>query len=323
MKTTTSYVLAGLAALVLPLAVPGMVRAQDPDGFDGHIQSGTCAAPSDEVRVNLAGGGAHDVLPYFAESGDEDVLLGYYGSPEVPGFGLSAIYTDQKFSLVMADADGRQVACGDILRPEADEFSEVGVAVVQLSQVAGSRIRGVAAIQRTQLQRELDVVPTRVRVLLSTGGEGVSQGDPAAGYNGYVQGGTCQAPSDKVRVELKSRADLDVNPYLARSDSGDPVTLAFLGSPGAPGLGLAATYGRQDFSLAIADPAGGPVSCGDILKPSSDQFIEAGLALVKLEPLGASGMPGYAVIQRVALEREVDVTPTRVWVVLFAPPADS
>ena len=69
-------------------------------------------------------------------------LLGYYGSPEVPGFGLSAIYTDQKFSLVMTDADGRQVACGDILRPDADEFSEVGVAVVQLLAGRGLRVQG-------------------------------------------------------------------------------------------------------------------------------------------------------------------------------------
>jgi hypothetical protein len=194
---------------------------------------------------------------------------------------------------------------------------------VQLLPVGDSGVQGVAVIQRTELQRELDVIPTRVRILLSTEVEVAASAQPAAGYNGYVQGGTCQEPTGRVRVELRSRSDLDVNPYRARPDSGDPVTLAYYGSPGAPGFGLASSHTGLDFSLVVTDQEGGQTACGDILKPSSDTFIEAGLALVQLKPVGSDGVPGYALIQRVALQRELDVTPTRVTVVLFAPPATS
>ena len=118
--------------------------------------------------------GDHDVEPYLAKTGtgDETVVLGYYGSPEAPGFGFSAIYTDQQFSLVITDTDdGDPVACGDILEPDADRFGEAGLAVVQLLPVGDSTVQGVAVIQRTQLERELDVTPTRVRILLSSGAE--------------------------------------------------------------------------------------------------------------------------------------------------------
>jgi hypothetical protein len=314
-------VLAALAALGLLLAIPAAVEAQDTDGFDGFIQGGTCASPDDGVRVNLDGGGSHDVLPYHAEGPDGDVLLGYFGSPELPGFGVPAIYTGQKFSLVVIDAAGQQAACGDLLRPAADRYTDVGLVGVQLLPVGTSGVQGFAVLQRTRLQRELDVTPTRVRIVLSTDTAVAAPAQPAAGYNGFVQSGTCAAPTGKVRVNLRSRARLDVNPYRARPDSGDPVTLGYVGSPGAPGFGLAASYTGTDFSLAIADPAGGAVACGDILKPSEDRFVEAGVALVQLKPTGTSGAPGYAVIQRVPLQREVDVTPTRVWIVLFAPPA--
>ena len=144
-------------------------------GFDGYIQSGTCAQPSDDfVRsTSRARTVAYDVEPYVAVGDDgEPVTLGYYGAPGVPGFGLAAIYTDQQFSMVIADADTDEaVACGDILRPDADEFGEAGLALVQLLPVGrrrGDAVEGVAAIERTTLQRELDVTPTRVRIILST-----------------------------------------------------------------------------------------------------------------------------------------------------------
>jgi hypothetical protein len=45
------------------------------------------------------------------------------------------------------------------------------------------------------------------------------------------------------------------------------------------------------------------------------------LALVQLLPVGDSGVQGFALVERIALQRELDVTPTRVRIVLFAAPA--
>jgi hypothetical protein len=42
--------------------------------------------------------------------------------------------------------------------------------------------------------------------------------------------------------------------------------------------------------------------------------------LVQLLPIGDSGVQGYALIERIPLQRELDVTPTRVRILLFAPP---
>ena len=115
-----------------------------PDGFDGYIQSGTCAAPTDDLRVKLDGDGDHDIEPYLAKTGTDDdtVVLGYLGSPGVPGFGVSAIYTDQDFSLVISDTDsGDPVACGDILEPDNDKYGEAGLAFAQLLPVGDSGAR--------------------------------------------------------------------------------------------------------------------------------------------------------------------------------------
>ena len=316
------WIVSGLALVLLGWMVPAMVHAQEVAGFNGFVQSGTCAAPSDAVRVELQGGGAHDVEPYHARGPAGPLLLGYYGAPEVPGFGLGTIYTEQQFSLVITDAGGGQpVACGDILRPVPAESREVGIAVVQLLPVEDSGVQGVASIQRTQVQRELDVIPTRMRILLSTDVTVAPGTEPAAGYNGYIQGGSCQAPTGNVRVELDSQADHDVSPYQAVSESGAPVTVAYAGAPGAPGFGLAAAYTGQDFSVAITDEAGAPVACGDILEPEEDRYTEAGLALVQLRPVGDAGAPGYALVERIGVQRELDITPTRLRIVIFAPPA--
>ena len=325
MSTRWSVAGVGLVAVVFG---PVVVGAQAEDGFDGYIQSGTCAAPTDDLRVKLDSDGNHDVEPYVARSGaaDETVVLGYYGSPEAPGFGLAAIYSDENFSLVITEnGTGDPVACGDILEPDADEFSEAGLAVVQLLPVGDSTVQGIAVIERTQLQRELDVTPTRVRILLSTGVEVSAPFRTATGYDGYIQSGSCEAPTDKLRVQLKGESDQDVTPYLAKPDgSGAPVTVAYYGAPGAPGYGLATAYSDQLFSLVIVDSeSDDPVACGDILEPDADKFSEAGLAVVQLLPVGETGVQGYALIERIELQRELDVTPTRVRIVLFAPPAAS
>jgi hypothetical protein len=105
------------------------------------------------------------------------------------------------------------------------------------------------------------------------------------------------------------------------SASGAPVTVAYAGAPGAPGFGLAAAYTDQDFSVAITDEGGAPVAFGDILEPEEDRYVEAGLALVQADTGRRLRRPGYAVVERIGLQRELDVTPTRLRIVIFAPPA--
>ena len=312
-----------LAAATL---APMLAFAQEADGFDGYIQSGTCIEPTDDVRVELDGLGDHDIEPYLAKTGtgDETAVLGYYGSPQAPGFGFSAIYTDE-FSLVIADEGGAVVACGDILQPDAPEFGEVGLAVVQLLQMDDSGFEGAAVIQRARLERELDIIPTRVQIVLGTEAAAMPPAEPVAGYDGMIQSGTCDAPTDSVRLQLVSRNDHDVNPYLAQMEgSAEPVVTAYYGAPGLPGLGLSAAYTDEGYSVVVTDGEGrDPVACGDILEPESDQFIEAGMAMVRLEAVADSGPHGFAVVERVKLERELDVTPTRVRILIFAPPSEA
>ena len=308
------------AAALTPIAA----FAQEEDGYDGYIQSGTCTEPTNDVRVELDGLGDHDIQPYLAKTGtgDETVVLGYYGSPRAPGFGFSVIYTDRPFSLVVTGpGDDEPVACGDLLQPDEDRFGQAGLAVVQLLPAEGSTVQGFALIDRGPLQRELDVPPTRVRVVLSVEGE-PSAAQSVAGYDGQIQDGTCDSPGDRLQVQLRSVGDHDVVPFLARADgSSESGTVAYYGAAPAPGFGLAAAYSDEQFSLAITDAEGGdPVGCGDILEPNDDAFSEAGLALVQIFPIGDAGAQGYAVIERIALQRESDVTPTRVRILLFAPP---
>jgi hypothetical protein len=319
----------GIGLLVVPV-----VRGGDGDaaaGFSSYIQSGTCAQPEDEFVVDVDGDdSSYDVEPYRALGGDgEPITLGYYGDAGVPGFGLGAIYGgDQQYSLVVEDPETDEaVACGDILRPEADEFGEAGLALVQLLPVGSSgaeeAVQGMAVIERTRLQRELDITPTRVRTLLTTGP--VSAPGRADGFGGYVQGGRCDSPVGELRAELENRDDDDepaVTPYRGISPgTEEPVTLGYYGAAGAPGFGLAAAYTDQEFSLVIEDGSGGPVGCGDILEPEAEQYEEAGLALVQVQPAGEGGVEGFAVLDRVGMQRELDVTPTVVKVLLFAPPA--
>ncbi|GGN13020.1 hypothetical protein GCM10010109_23830 [Actinoplanes campanulatus] len=307
-------VLAAAGVLVLVLT-PVAVRAREAAGYDGYVRDGSCAEPGQDLHVDLAGGGSHDIEPYRAGHN----VLGYYGAPQVPGFGIGAIYTGQRFSLVLTEG-GRDVACGDLLQPEEDRFGRAGLAVAQLLPVGDGGVQGVAVLERTRLQRELDIVPTRARILVSTGAV-TPPAQPENGYNAHIKGGTCQAPSGPIRLNLPGEGTFDVTPYRAETGPGRSATLAYVGSPPVPGFALATAYTGQDFSLTISDPTGETTACGDILRPDSDAFVEAGRALVLLTPTGSAGTPGYAVIQRVGMQRELDVTPTRVSIILFAAPA--
>jgi hypothetical protein len=171
-----------VAVLAAALTVTGSVGAQDIPGFDGYIQSGTCAAPTDDVLIELEDDRSdYAVEPYIAKiEGGGTVTLAYYGAPEAPGFGFSTGFTDEEvFSLVISDADtGAPVACGDILEPDDENFEEIGVALVRLLPAGDSGLEGYAIVERTETQRELVVVPTRVRILLTTSAEVTA---PAAG----------------------------------------------------------------------------------------------------------------------------------------------
>jgi hypothetical protein len=318
---------AGLTAAALVL-VP-LVRDDDDDaaGFDGFIQSGTCAEPSDDLVVDLeSDDDANDIDPYVAIGDDgEPATLGYYGSPMVPGFGVGLLHTGEPFSLVVTDpdADDEAVACGDLLKPDDDDFVEVGVAVVQLLPAGSGDVQGFAVLERARLERETDIPPTRARVILST--EGISEpAEVVDGYEVLVQGGTCEEPSDDLVLDAKSDDDHDVSPFLAEADgAAEPVTVAYYGAAPVPGFGLASAYTDQDFSVVLTDPGSNdPVACGDVLEPEDQDHTETGLALVQLLPTGDDGPQGFALVDRRKMERELDITPTLVRVLLFAPPVE-
>ena len=99
------------------------------------------------------------------------------------------------------------------------------------------------------------------------------------------------------------------------------MVIAYYGASGLPGRPLAAAYTDEGFSVVVTDGEGGdPVACGDILEPEST-FYRSGDGDGQLEAVADSGPHGFAVVERVKLERELDVTPTRVRILIFAPPA--
>ncbi len=150
--------------------------------------------------------------------------------------------------------------------------------------------------------------------------------DAAPGFNGYIQSGTCAAPTEDVWVELDfPRSDFAVEPYLAKVDGEDAtVTLAYFGAPLAPGFGYSTLFTDQEvFSLVMTDPESGePVACGDILEPDDENFAQIGIALIRLEPVGATGLQGYAIIERTETSRELVIIPTRVRILLTAGPTE-
>ncbi len=170
---------------------------------------------------------------------------------------------------------------------------------------------------RARLRTVTAAGPLGVTIMLP----GVTHAQDSDGFNGYVQNGTCDSPTDDVRVSLDGRGEHDVQPCEATSPLGKAVVLGYYGAPELPGFGLAAVYTDEDSSLVITDTAGGAaVACGDLLEPASDDFTKAGLALVELRPVGDNGDQGFAMVKRLGMQRELDVTPARVQVVLFAPP---
>lgn len=161
--------LAALAGLFLWLPA----RAQEVAGFDGYIQSGTCAAPTDVLKIVLEDArGDYAVEPYLAKISGEDatVTLAFYGAPYAPGFGYSTMFSDlDVYSLVITDATtGEPVSCGDLLQPDDENFEQIGMALIQLNPVGDSGLRGYAILERTTYERELDIITTQVRILLST-----------------------------------------------------------------------------------------------------------------------------------------------------------
>ena len=98
MNTRPAVMWWGLAAVVVAglLFVPIVLSNADnaPNGFEGYIQSGTCADPSDEFKADLESeDNEYDVEPYVAKGADgESVTLGYNGAPGVPGFSVASAY---------------------------------------------------------------------------------------------------------------------------------------------------------------------------------------------------------------------------------------
>jgi hypothetical protein len=178
------WILVALATIAAVLALPRLTAAQDVEGFDGFIQSGTCEAPTDDVMVELESPIAdYDAEPYLAKVDTEEgtITLGYYGAPLAEGFSGAAVFTDVQFSLVITRGGTEEVvACGDLLEPDAEEFVESGQLLVRLDEVGGSGVRGFAVVERTNLQREEDRIPTRVRLLLFSEAGGAPTGTPAA-----------------------------------------------------------------------------------------------------------------------------------------------
>lgn len=171
-----------LTATVALLAIPATAQDAVP-GFDGFIQSGTCAAPTSDLQVDLESEEDFDVMPYIAkvDGTDDTVALGYYGAPSAPGFAFATIFTDERFSIVIVDpATGDQVACGDVLEPANEDLDQVGLALVRLDPVAGSSVRGFASVERQPLEREVDTITTRVGILITNDVSIPAEGTPAA-----------------------------------------------------------------------------------------------------------------------------------------------
>ena len=261
-STAIGWVLAALGMRLAVRASGGGRRRRRRRRVRGsHPERHVCAADRRLQGRPRERGHVHDVEPYVAVGNDgEPVTLGYYGAPGVPGFGLAAIYTDQQFSMVIADADTDDaVACGDILRPDADEFGEAGR--LWCSCCPGRRSserRPRARCHRAgnapaRAGRHADPRPHHPRHRPVS-----APADAAAGYDGYVQGGRCESPAGDVHVDLKSRDDDHRRDALPRhsAETGEPVTLGYYGSAGAPGFGVAAAYTDQDFSLVIAGRVG-------------------------------------------------------------------
>ena len=244
-----------------------------------------------------------------------------------PGFGVARIYTDQQFSLVITDTDSRRA--GGLRRHPRTGCRPVRRGRRGGGATAAGRVERRPRASRPSSgpgsQRELDITPTRARILLSDRHRSAVPDDVAEGFDGYIQGGRATRRPDDLRAELKSDGDHDVAPFarrvrrIGRTGHGRLLRRG-RGARLRPGRrlhrpGLLAGHHRHRTAT--------PVACGDILEPDDDEFAEAGLALVQLLPTGDDGVQGFALIDRRGMQRELDVTPTLVRIVLFAPPPPS
>ena len=135
--------------------------------------------------------------------------------------------------------------------------------------------------------------------------------------------GTCEAPEteDPVFIELEdARSDYAVEPYLARVSGEDAtITLAYYGAPSLQASGTQPYLPMKKCSLVIIDPESrAPVACGDILEPDDENFEQIGVALVQLQPVGDSGLQGFATIERTETERNIVSTQVQILVSMSA-----
>ncbi|MBX3069138.1 MAG: hypothetical protein KF883_01420 [Thermomicrobiales bacterium] len=186
-----------LAVVVLTIGVilPGShAAAQDapaPAGFNMVIQSGSCAEPTDDIRISPSHeGDAFAIYPYSAlaevdpgaDADEGDVIL-FYGSRSLPGFGIVTLFGDLTYFIAITDESGETVACGDIRQPAEGAFVNAGTILTLLAPVGPNGVNGVAIFERGQTALDAQQQePPRVRVILLVGvaGQDVPPATPAA-----------------------------------------------------------------------------------------------------------------------------------------------
>ena len=206
--------------------------------------------------------------------------------PASPASVSAAIYTDQEFSLVIADPDSDEaVACGDILQPDADEFEEAGRgrgAAAPGRVERGRRDRGHRAVH----PRSASWTSRRPRCGSSSPPNPISvPGDAAAGYRGLRPGRAVRV-ARRTRSGSSSRARTTTTSCRSRPSpptAGEPVTVASYGVRRRTWLRTGRGLHRPGLLAGHRGcRAGEPAGCGDILEADAEEFTEAGLALVQI-----------------------------------------
>ncbi|MCC6705862.1 MAG: hypothetical protein IT334_13370 [Thermomicrobiales bacterium] len=154
-------ILAGFAA------IPG--AAQESGSFNGYVQSGTCAGPTDEIRLKIStGANDYSFNPYTVRdaTGPDGI---YFGARTVPGFSQLTLLGESAYSMVITDRAGAQVACGDIHLPDQDEYIDQGLILISLEPIDGSGVNGVA-IMRSPVGAVAESLTTVEVILVTTSG---------------------------------------------------------------------------------------------------------------------------------------------------------
>ena len=226
---------AGVLLLVPPLspsAGGGRVRRVHPER---HLRR---TRPTISRELDERRGPRRRALRRQRDGEDDTVVLGYYGVPVVPGFGFSAIYTDQAFSLVITGprtAIRWRAATSSSRMPT--RFAEAGVAVVQLLPVGdsdrardGGRPAGASSSASSTSLRPAFASCCR-RTARSPYRRRRRPGSTATSKAAPVM------PDRPAAHAAESQGDHDVRPYLASPDGpGEPVTLAYYGCARRPGF---------------------------------------------------------------------------------------